>query len=108
MVRRREMIAQSHVNKAVFWLEDTVWPTTVAAPRWQDRNQRWQLTQIAWIIIHARLVGNRAQCVRLSTVIPPFIRSEVAKQYEELCEIDRCPLCGLPLIDNFANEATHE
>ena len=108
MVRQREITAQSHVNKVVFYVEDELWPAHSWSERWQDRNERWRLTQVAWLIIHARLVGNRAQRVRLSGTIPPFVRHEVAKQYDELCEIDRCPLCQLPLIDNFENEAAHE
>ena len=59
---------------AVFFLEDQVWPSGCWTPAWQDLDNR----------------GKGVQQVRLSSMIPLFIRSEVVKMFEELYEIDCC------------------
>jgi len=106
-MRGREILAHTHIEKATFFIEEVLWPQHQWSDNWRNEENRWYYTQLAFLIITTRIYSNRCQCIRLSDTIPPFIRSEVVSRYEDLIEIEHCPMCYLPMIDNFANETVH-
>ena len=102
-----ERRALNHLNRATFILEDQLWPTAPWADSWRDDATRWRYTQLAYLIAHIKVKGRKCHTRALNHHIPSYVIAEVMRRYEDLADLDICPICTLPLIDSFCNKHVH-
>ena len=91
---RGPQVKVRHLKAAVFWMEDTTWPSGSWAATWVDKSSRWEITKKAYAIWRIKRMSK--SWTKPLPRVPDFIKAEIDRKLHRLTCQPKCKSCDLP------------